>query len=214
MAQKVYNLIILDASGSMEDIREQARTGVNETFQTIKNAMEENPEQKHFITFASFNSFGIKTIYDRVIASNVVELQKEDYRPVSGTPLYDAIGTTVTNLMEYVEKGDIVLVTIITDGYENESSNYSQEMISKLIAYLRKQDWVFTYIGANQDVEIVSKSININNSMVFDADEEGIREMFIRERKSRRKFMNGINLCQTEGNSLEEHLNRPYFIDD
>ena len=93
MTQKVYNLIILDASGSMEDISEQARTGVNETFQTIKNAMKENPEQEHFITFASFNSFGIKTIYDRVSASKVVELQKEDYRPMSGTPLYDAIGT-------------------------------------------------------------------------------------------------------------------------
>lgn len=212
MAQKVYNLIILDASGSMEAIREQARTGVNETIQTIKKAMEENPEQTHFVTFASFNSNGINMVYDRVLASKVVELKKEDYRPNACTPLYDAIGTTVTNLKDYVEKGDIVLVTIITDGFENSSKEFSHEMIAKMIADLRKQDWVFTYIGANQDVERVSRSININNSMAFNADELGTAKMFAFERKSRRRFLNKLN--QADGEDISELLQEDYFADD
>ena len=212
MAQKVYNLIILDASGSMEAIREQARTGVNETIQTIKKAMEENPEQTHFVTFASFNSNGINMVYDRVLASKVVELKKEDYRPNACTPLYDAIGTTVTNLKDYVEKGDIVLVTIITDGYENSSKEFSHEMIAKMIADLRKQDWVFTYIGANQDVERVSRSININNSMAFNADKVGTAKMFAFERKSRRRFLNKLN--QADGEDISELLQEDYFADD
>ena len=214
MAQKVYNLIILDASGSMETIREQARTGVNETIQTIKKAMEENTEQTHFVTFASFNSNGINMVYDRVLASKVVELKKEDYRPNACTPLYDAIGTTVTNLKDYVEKGDIVLVTIITDGYENSSREFSHEMIAKMIADLRKQDWVFTYIGANQDVERVSRSININNSMAFEADEEGTSRMFNQERACRLRFCKKLDSAVTGDMPVSEFLKEDYFSND
>lgn len=38
MKTKIFNLIILDESGSMESIKQQAITGVNETIQTIRNA--------------------------------------------------------------------------------------------------------------------------------------------------------------------------------
>ncbi len=43
--QRVYNLIILDESGSMETIAKQAVSGLNETFQTIRNAQKEHQEQ-------------------------------------------------------------------------------------------------------------------------------------------------------------------------
>ena len=42
MNQKIYNLIILDASGSMYSIRNEAIAGVVETIQTIRTAQEEN----------------------------------------------------------------------------------------------------------------------------------------------------------------------------
>lgn len=35
---KIYNLIILDKSGSMENIKEQAISGYNETLGTIRSA--------------------------------------------------------------------------------------------------------------------------------------------------------------------------------
>ena len=41
MNQKIYNLIILDASGSMYDIENEAIAGVVETIQTIRTAQEE-----------------------------------------------------------------------------------------------------------------------------------------------------------------------------
>ena len=39
-SQKIYNLVILDASGSMESIYSQALSGVNETLATIRMAQE------------------------------------------------------------------------------------------------------------------------------------------------------------------------------
>ncbi len=56
MNNRVFNLIILDASGSMSCIRRQALDGVNETIQTIKSEQSKKPELKQFVSFVSFNS--------------------------------------------------------------------------------------------------------------------------------------------------------------
>ena len=210
MAQKVYNLIILDASGSMYSIMEQARTGVNETIQTIKQAQKDNQDQMHFISFVSFNTSGTRLVHDRVLASKVVELGRGDYQPGGGTPLYDAIGSSVSNLQAYVEKGDIVLVTIITDGYENASREYSGATIAKMIEDLRKEDWVFTYIGANQDVEKVARSMNINNSLAFESSINGSVNMFKCERKSRANFYKKINRI-SKGELPQEALGEDFW---
>ena len=58
---KVYNLIILDESGSMESIRKTIINGFNEVVQTIKGIAIEFPEQEHYVTMITFNSLGIKT---------------------------------------------------------------------------------------------------------------------------------------------------------
>ena len=42
--KNIINLMILDASGSMESIYNQALSGVNETIQTIRMGKKDNPE--------------------------------------------------------------------------------------------------------------------------------------------------------------------------
>lgn len=60
MKTKIFNLIILDESGSMESIKQQAITGVNETIQTIRNAQKQHEEQEHYVSLVSFNSSSVK----------------------------------------------------------------------------------------------------------------------------------------------------------
>jgi len=74
MKQRVFNLIILDESGSMSSIEKQAIDGVNETVQTIRAAHKKHPEQEHLVSLVSFNSDEVKTIYDKVEAERVEEL--------------------------------------------------------------------------------------------------------------------------------------------
>jgi len=52
---KVYNLIVLDESGSMEEIKNETISGFNEIVQTVKGAEQDFPEQEHFISFITFN---------------------------------------------------------------------------------------------------------------------------------------------------------------
>lgn len=175
---KVHNLIILDQSGSMASIYREALTGVNETLSAIRMSVVENPDQDNFVTLVSFNSFHYDVIYSNVPATAVEDITQEQYRPGGTTPLFDAMGRSLTELRFKVNPGDVVLVTIITDGYENSSREYSGAAIKALVEELRKKDWVFTYIGANQDVDKVADSIGIRNRMAFDATPEGTEVMF------------------------------------
>lgn len=185
MEKKIYNLIILDESGSMHLIKPQAISGLNETLQTIKAAQEKYDSQNHYVTLVTFNSDKVKTIYDCCPANRIQELSNNDYQPNAATPLFDVIGISLTRLNEEVEDEDKVLVTIITDGYENASREYSGKAIFQLIEGLKVKGWIFTYIGANQDVEKVAASMGIRNSLLFDASPEGTEVMFKEESKCR-----------------------------
>lgn len=199
MKQRVFNLIILDESGSMSSIEKQAIDGVNETVQTIRAAQKKHEDQEHFLTLVSFNSDSVKTIYDNVEAEKVEELTGKQYQPSCCTPLYDAMGNALTKLSKNVADNDAVLVTVITDGYENASQEYDGKAIKSLVESLKSKGWLFTYIGANHDVEAVAATISITNTLSFSADAEGTSAMFARERKARNRWTDrlasGISKC-------------------
>lgn len=173
MKQRVFNLIILDASGSMSCIEKEAIGAVNETIQTIRNAQKKNEEQEHFFSLVVFNSDEVKTVYDCIEVDKIEELTSAQYCPSSCTPLYDAMGNALTALQKKVADNDKVLVTIVTDGYENASVEYNSTSINALVESLKKKDWLFAYVGANQDAKAVGRSLGIHSTMNFAATVEG-----------------------------------------
>lgn len=176
MATKIFNLIIIDESGSMDCIKQQAINSVNETIQTIRAAQKRNENQEHFVSLVSFND-DVKTISDCVAVDEVQELTKNTYQPNCCTALYDAMGLSLNALRKRVADEDKVLVTVVTDGYENASREYSGKAIKALVEELKEKGWVFAYIGANHDVEAAASSIAIENTMSFEATDMGVAEM-------------------------------------
>lgn len=203
MQNKVFNLIILDESGSMSCIERQALSGLNETLQTIRNAQEKYPEQQQLVSIVPFESGNIRLLRDKVAISEVKNLRPEEYNPGACTPLYDAIGFGIQSIRKDVTDDDTVLVTIITDGEENDSHEYSGKAIAMIIDELKEKGWMFTYIGANQDAVEVAKTMNITNALNFVQDEEGTKEMFRRERKSRERFMDEMVCCCEKVSPME-----------
>ena len=54
---KIYNLIIVDESGSMSHLRKATLSGINETINSIRNAQEEfENTQFHTLTLVTFDS--------------------------------------------------------------------------------------------------------------------------------------------------------------
>ena len=152
-------MIILDESGSMTDIKAATIRGFNEVAQTISGFEKDFPDQQHFISLITFNGRGIKTILDQALACELHEINEETYQPDSITPLYDAIGFSLLNLDKKIEGNDKanVMVTIITDGEENASSEFTGAMAKRIIEEHESNGWKFSYIGANHDVEKVAK---------------------------------------------------------
>lgn len=186
MKTKIFNVMILDKSGSMNSIAHQAVTGVNETIASIRSQQLKHPEQDNYVTLVAFCGCELKTLYDQVPIADVKDLSNCDYRPCCMTPLYDAIGTTITRIHKSVSAEDTaVAVTIITDGYENASREYSHQSIQKLISTYKEEGWLFAYIGADHDVEAVAYSLHIDNAMQFEKSEEGTKAMFAKANRSR-----------------------------
>lgn len=206
MKQRVFNLIILDESGSMICIKKPAIDGVNETVQTIRAAQKKHPEQEHYVSLVTFNSSNIKYVFENMAADRVEELTPAQYEPACGTPLYDAMGNALTRLRHNVAEADVVLVTIITDGYENDSTEYNQATIKALVEDLKSHKWIFTYIGANQDVVSVAKTISVQNTLCFNTDEKGTEAMFSNENKSRTRFFDRLS-----SNASMDDLMTDYF---
>lgn len=206
---KVHNLIILDESGSMQSIYRPALSGVNETLQTIRGAHNEHKDQDHFVSLIAFDSGHYNRIYANTPAEDAKDITEEQYRPDGCTPLYDAMGRSINELRPKVTKGDVVLVTVITDGYENASREYNGKAIKSLVEAMKKEGWVFTYIGANQDVEAVAESMSIENCLAFEADDASTKAMFVKENKSRRRFFGRIS----NSNGKMFSVSNDYFDD-
>ncbi len=209
MKTKVFNVIVLDKSGSMTNIARQAVDGVNETIGAIKSAQENNPEMEQMVTLVAFCGCELKTIYDNIPVNEVQPLTDRDYRPCCMTPLYDAIGTTVTRIHAAVAKEEnaLALVTIITDGYENASREFTQTAIKALIQSYKDEGWQFTYIGADHDVEAVAYSLNIRHSMRFDKSEAGTKAMFEKNRLSSQRWAHRMSFCMCAPMSADERRN-------
>lgn len=192
MKTRIHNLIILDESGSMERIKRAAINGMNETVQSIRDAQKKHEDQEHIVSLVSFNSSEIKGIYDCVPAAEVKELTDKEYVPECCTPLYDAMGLSLNHLRAKVNDEDKVLVTIITDGEENSSSEYSSAAIKALVDSLKEKGWVFAYIGANQDVLKVAQTISVRNVMNFSSTDFGTGSAIASLRKSRDRMFSRI----------------------
>ena len=196
---RVYNLIILDKSGSMGSIRKEAIDGCNETIGSIRAAQKRHHEtQEHYISLAVFCECGIDMIYDRCPIDKARNLGWSQYRPCCSTPLFDAIGKTVKRMETYTKSIEefvdtTVLVTIITDGYENASKEWNIRGVNKLINACKERGWMFSFIGAGEEVVEVATHISIINTVLWEQTSEGTAEMFDNENRARNRFYDKLS---------------------
>ena len=156
--KRVFNLIIVDESGSMSIIRRQAFTGMNETLQTVRQMQQKFPDQEQRVTLVTFDTGHTTWHYDNQPASHTRDLSWKAYCPGGGTPLYDAMGAAISKVNAQISDGDNVLGTFTLIGTDN------------------------------LDVEAMADSFAIDERLEFQQTESGTREMFARERRSRARF--------------------------
>lgn len=179
---KVFNLIILDESGSMGCVWNQTISNCNETIESIRGIQRRYGDtQDHLLSIYAFQDGGKPSRYllRNEPVAQARKITRKDYEPCGCTPLFDAVGLTLTDLEAIAETHDDAMasVTIITDGEENSSSRYSGADVAKLVSRLTEKGWNFNIIGANIDVDALAKDMNIENAYAFQQTDEGMRKM-------------------------------------
>ena len=211
---KIYNLIIVDESGSMDIIQSATLSGINETINTIRSAQEEFAEtQEHTLTLVTFDS-GTKKEDVRVIINNkpISEVEEfKDYKPNGCTPLYDALGKSLTTLHAKIKDDEnaTAVVTVLTDGWENSSREWNSKMVRQLIEKLKEEGWSFSYMGSDHNVKEVTDLLSIENVVEFSHDQNGASNTWERERSSRRAYYDKIDMMYNGKSrfSKQEKLN-------
>ncbi len=198
MKTNVYNLVILDKSGSMESIRKEAVDGYNETLGTIRAAQNKHQDtQNHFVSLAAFCGCGVEMIFDKKPIAEVSQLTQNQYEPCCVTPLYDAIGSTIKKLKKDIQSDEdaAVIITIITDGYENASKEWTGAAVKQLIEGCKQEGWVFAFIGAGEDIVKVASTISISNTVVWEKTAEGTQRMFDTNNGASTRFFDKMAEC-------------------
>ena len=220
---QVFNVIILDKSGSMECIRKAAIDGFNETLNGIKKAQEKYADtQEHFVSLAAFCSCGIDMIYDKTPIKDAEKLTWEQYDPCCCTPLFDAIGSTVKKLRKDIKdiEDAAVLVTIITDGYENDSTEWTGPAIKKLIDECKEDGWMFSFIGAGEDVVEVATTISITNTVVWAQTSEGTKDVFANENDAQTRYYDKMasfcspSMLASDRKKMRKQFSEEYYDKD
>ena len=222
---KVYNVIIMDRSGSMWDIQRPAIQGFNEVLGGVKAAKKQFAgTQEQFITLVLFDSTSIDEVYWNADPEKAEILTVKTYVPGAATPLYDAVGRTLIKLEKEL-KGEgncSVVVTIITDGYENCSKEYGLSAIRALIDHLKAEGWSFAYMGTDHDVTGVTMSLSINNVIQFEKTEEETRMTFEKERRARERYSRKMAMydracpeaSQEERKLYQSRISAEYYDED
>jgi hypothetical protein len=163
-----HDFILIDRSGSMSSLWEEALSGVNAY---VKKLADENVDTG--VTVAFFDAGGLgggKMDFDvareRVTPKSYRRLSNEDASPRGWTPLSDAVGKIVA----MAEAGDYdkVSIIIMTDGHENASTEFSVDQAKAALDRCRKRDWVVQFLGANfQNAAQASQYGNHMGNTVF-----------------------------------------------
>jgi len=167
--------MIVDETGSMHSNKAVTISAYNEFLDTQRESANEDEEKDEKVKF-TLCKFNVNCRY--VEAEDIKDAQaltNDNYKPSNCTALYDAIGDTLT---QYEKETENVCV-IITDGEENSSRKYNRDKVFKMIKeYEEKKEWMFHYLGANQDAFAVGASMNMASAQCFSADTKGFQSAY------------------------------------
>jgi len=145
--------VLLDRSGSMGDIKDDAIGGFN-CFLKEQKAAGANAT----LTLVQFDTESTDVVHESMPILEVPDLNHQTFQPRGGTPLLDALGQTIDSTgralaaIPEANRPNKVVFVVITDGQENSSHQHTKTSVKERIDHQSSRyNWQFVFLGANQD---------------------------------------------------------------
>jgi Mg-chelatase subunit ChlD len=182
-AKNTHLYILLDRSGSMSSIANDVIGGYN----TFLQEQKKNGADAR-VTLVQFDSGNPQEVVAAgVPITDMTNLTADTFLPRGGTPLLDATGKLIARAQlsqevrqqNSLQEEDIVFVTI-TDGEENQSSEFTLEQIKKLIEKCENDGWTFVFLSAALDAygDAQGMGMKAGNIQAFSASADGANLAF------------------------------------
>lgn len=174
-------VFILDRSGSMMPLTNDTIGGFNAFIEKQKN----EPGEARLTTVLFDDQYEI--LHNGINIKNVEPMAKNQYWARGWTAMYDAIGKTINEVGSRLsdtpedDRPGKVIFVITTDGMENASREFTQEMVKGMIQHqTEKYSWDFIFLGANIDSKQQAKNIGISEEYAanYTATAQGTRSMY------------------------------------
>lgn len=160
-SQRTDIMFVLDESGSMQSQQDAVIEGLNAFFEQLKKDKTDDCT----VSLVKFDTTSRKWLFKNESLERIPTLTAKDYKPLAGTPLYDAIMEAAAEFKVSSIGTDRRLFCIYTDGEENSSQKYKLEDVQRLVKDM-KETWTFTFLGANIDAYAAGTSLGINASNI------------------------------------------------
>lgn len=174
-------VFILDRSGSMGGLETDTIGGFNSLLEK-----QRKEEGEALMTTVLFDD-QYELLHDRVNLKGVSPLTEKEYYTRGSTALLDALGQTINKIGDAhkhtrpEECPGKTMVVVITDGYENASSEFSPRQIKHMVQLEQeKYHWEFLFIGANIDAITAAKDLGIraDRAVNYMHDAQGQRKCY------------------------------------
>jgi len=207
---KTEIICVMDCSGSMRSIADDAIGGFNSLIEQQAAGLEEGEEV--LVSTFLFNTTS-RALYQNVPVTEVSEMTRDTFVCTGGTALYDAVGEAMTSVGARLvrtadeDRPSKVIVCIVTDGQENSSREFSQQAVAEMISH--QQDvysWEFMFLAANIDADSTASALNIPKNAVlgYQATAKGTQEMYERMNEALYRGRRSQGASFEEAPSLED----------
>lgn len=146
----VHSYILLDRTGSMSGIWDEALTSVNTYAKEVSTAEAgETDDLKTSVTLAVFDAqdgLQFDVLRNSIGKGQWTDVTNDEANPRGMTPLFDAIGQIVS--LAEKDAPEKAVIVVMTDGRENSSRELTKEGAKAALDRVRAKGWEVVFLGA------------------------------------------------------------------